>query len=216
MIGPQWVAAILLGPSLALNIVLIRSRPSGSRVASDSRVIDVDRAPAGRTMDGGGADAPRKRATRGDPACQRRLDAAREGLERAADELRRVMPARRLFQVGAPNEIAQRRVSAVLARLLTDEAGAIPAHTVECRDEVCRLSVLRPEKESEGSGWMLRLQRSADLRAYVVGGIDFEGGGSLKDPVTAEALRRQDAYLRLASADGAPAAPRERDEADGR
>jgi hypothetical protein len=139
-----------------------------------------------------------------DPACLARRDALRAEVERAAQELRRVAPADRLFRMGAPNEGARARLAPVIARALAGDGGA-PSHTLECRDQVCRLSILQREGE-DANRWMWPLQdpRQELQSRYSRHGVGFTGVRWVKDPVTGEDLKRHDCFVKLANADGSP------------
>jgi hypothetical protein len=137
------------------------------------------------------------------PECRKKVEALQGEIERAATELRRVMPADRLFRLGAPNEPARARMAPVLARLMGSDAGPPPEHTVECRDYVCKVSVLDTEGGPSPDRWMLPLQ-SPEMRLYTHHGVQFTGGGFVKDPVSGEGLRRSEAFIKLANPDGTP------------
>jgi hypothetical protein len=148
------------------------------------------------------ASAPRTAVTPASAAeCRKQVDVLRGDIERAATELRRVMPADRLFRLGAPNEPARARLAPVLARLMSTDAGPTPTHTLECRDYVCKLSVLDPEGGPSPDRWMLPLQ-SPQMGLYTPQGVLFTGGDWVKDPVSGEGFRRNEAFIKLANPDG--------------
>jgi hypothetical protein len=190
------IGLVALVASLGLNAALVAARyraPSGAQGA----------VPASGGAGAAGAPGAEEPSAPSDPACPERL-ALHEEIDRAAQELRRVAPADRLFRMGAPNDVARARLAPVIERALAGAAGA-GSHTLECRDQVCRLSIFQREAE-DANAWSRALQdpRRELLSRYTRDGIQFTGGGRVSDPITGERLTRRDGYIRLANADGAP------------
>ena len=185
-----------LGISLALNVALVWSRAHPARQTTTSSVQDP--------QDGRPAAPAVKRRETDTTGCESQLTSLRADVDRAAEELRRVLPPHELFRLGAPNEAARARLATVLAPILAGDAGSPPEHTFECRDFVCRLSVIDPAGGPSADRWLLPLQRASELRRYTRRGLLFRGGGWLKDPVTGEDLQRRYMYITLLRADGAP------------
>jgi hypothetical protein len=199
MLSRAWLAALVV--SLAFNGGLLWERMTKAHgTATDIKLTGHSSSPDTPLS----ASAPRTAVNPTSAAeCRKEVDVLRGDIERAATEIRRVMPADRLFRLGAPNEPARARLAPVLARLMSTDAGPTPTHTLECRDYVCKLSVLDPEGGPTPDRWMLPLQ-SPQMRLYTRQGAQFTGGGWVKDPVSGEGLRRSEVFIKLANPDGTP------------
>jgi hypothetical protein len=138
-------------------------------------------------------------------ACEARRPRLRAEIERASEELRKVLSPQEQFRLGAPNEAARVRLAPVLERILAEHGGPLPDHDFECRDLVCRLCVLDAVDGGSANRWMLPLQTSAELRRYQRGSVQFAGGAFVRDSATGQGFSRRCAHVPLASADGAPA-----------
>jgi hypothetical protein len=130
--------------------------------------------------------------------CQSRLAAAETDVQNKSGQLRRVLPFARLFRIGRPNPEAAALLGPLVDRVLLGlDGGAVPTHSLECRDVVCRLVFVSPT-DSDSDGWMQSLQRrDTELRRHV-SGMSFHVGNPTQDPITREGLQESAVYLRLA------------------
>jgi hypothetical protein len=179
--------------SIGLNVVLFFGRGWEGGVAPPEGSLPRVPAPA--------AGRPPEDAS----ACEARLPQLRAEIERASDQVRKVLFPHERFRLGAPNELARVRLAPLLERIVASDGGPVPDHDLECRDLVCRLCVLDAVDGGSADRWMIPLQTSAELARYQRGRVEFAGGAFVRDSVTGRAFRRRCAHIPLASADGAPA-----------
>jgi hypothetical protein len=132
-------------------------------------------------------------------------------LERVATEkgaeLRKRLPLARLFRLGEPNPEGAALLGPMIARLLAaTDAGAAPNHSFECRDVVCRLTIVTPTGTNTNPWWQALQRRNTDLRGHT-NGMSFHVGTPTQDPVTKEGLVEEAVYFRLGTPPGATGRP---------
>jgi hypothetical protein len=111
------------------------------------------------------------------------------------EKLAQVLPPHVIFQAGSPNNAATAMFLPIVSRLLGGDGGAPASHTLECRNVVCRLSVV--EDQRADANWRQLLQRDADFRSRVAT-IGFHGPDPSQDLLTKESILETRVYFRIA------------------
>jgi hypothetical protein len=193
--------------SLALNAFLVVRR-GPSLVPATVGTSESAAAPAGARTEVS-APAAQARPPNDLTSCLGRLATLETVAVERSGELRRVLPLAQLFRLGERNPEAEMRLGPLIDALLAIDGGSGPSRTLECRDVVCKLTLLEPTG-SDANVWGRALQRrNTPLRAHT-SGMSFHVGNPTQDPVTREGLVESAVYFKLAgTADprgsGAPA-----------
>jgi RNA polymerase sigma-70 factor (ECF subfamily) len=109
-----------------------------------------------------------------------------------------------LFERGEANETAEAVLGPILAAILKEAVDEVPAHRLECRTWVCRLTLLQTiEQRAQMGRWAKVLPRHPDVTArsarVTVGGAD-----RVIDSLSGEELRRAVVHVTLADPSARP------------
>jgi len=192
--------SVLLLASVATNLLfLASSRSSHSRIGAPvAAPLVVD----------GGREVPPVDSTPAPSAdedladCRARLPSLQAEAERLSQEPRDKLPPFRIFRLGTPNSEAEATLRPIVLAALSGDAGSVPDHVFECRDVVCRLTIVE-SKDAGASAWMGRLQASVDLRKRISSAAFH--GSDRRDLLTRTMLSERRVYLRLVDADAGSA-----------
>jgi hypothetical protein len=193
-----WTVAV---GSMVLNVVLLVRGAKGS-VPTDNSIStalqSVTRSPTPALT-----RAPQ--APTDLPACLTQVATLERVATEKSEELRKVLPFASLFRLGEPNLEGAALLTPIVDRILAAmDAGGSPNHSLECRDVVCKLTIVEPAGTTS-KPWMEALQRPGnDLRSHT-NGMSFHATNPSQDPVTKEGLVESTVYLNLASAPAAGA-----------
>jgi hypothetical protein len=114
--------------------------------------------------------------------------------------------AEKLFARGESNPIAEATLRPLIDQIMAGDAGAGPAHFLECRTWVCKLALALTDAESTTERmriWRVPLQDSIAMRARqrsAGGGLRSVPG--LADPLSGVVLTRVDLYVILKDPSG--------------
>ncbi|HMI83851.1 MAG TPA: hypothetical protein VK550_07130 [Polyangiaceae bacterium] len=132
------------------------------------------------------------------PECLSRFVSLQSEAAQVAQKLRDVLPPFKIFRMGVPNADAEATFRPLLARVLSVDGGAPPNHVVECRDVVCRLTIVRDGKP-QANDW-LPLQRDSELLRLTTLRA-FRGSHTTEDAITGAPLSEERIYFRLHEVD---------------
>jgi hypothetical protein len=124
-----------------------------------------------------------------------RLDARVAELNHALLER---LPAERAYVLGHRDDPADKSIRPVLERLLRGD-GSAPDFSLECRDRICRLTLIDFEP-ARGAEVTTALQRDVELGRHV-SGVTFAGEARSADMLSETGVREAHIYLRLNALD---------------
>lgn len=134
------------------------------------------------------------------------LEAERDTLARATEGARTL--AKDAFLTSAPNPAVDPRLTEAVAALI-DKAGKC-GHSLECRGQVCRISLLVPESMTKVKGWLAFECFDAAgwdrVFPWLRGLPQHEYAGFSFDPVSRTGFKKVDLYYWLAGDGAAPEA----------
>jgi hypothetical protein len=191
----------LLVTSIAVNVVLLaRARPTSQPTRERFRGSEKLDNGAGSAIPSSSSNSSSFDSSHSNLSeCLERLPAMEADAMQVSQKLRRVLPPHRIFQLGDPNGDAEVTFRPMVERVLYRDGGVGPTYALECRDIVCRLTIVE-DNDAHVSNWAAAFQEDIDLRKHVTA-MAFRGATSTDDLLTKTTLRQERIYLRLVDPD---------------
>ena len=188
---------LVLLASLTVNAALLyrtRSTPN-RRATSATGEVEGGNAAAVTIMQSPVAPPPGSETL---SACLRRLPLLHSEVSEIGQKLRYVLPLFKIFRMGAPNNDAEAKFRPIVERLLSVDGGHPPNHVVDCRDVVCRLTIVR-EGNAQLNHW-LALQHDSEFLRLTTRRA-FQGPNPTEDARTGASLSEERTYFQLRESD---------------
>jgi hypothetical protein len=130
--------------------------------------------------------------------CQRRLPSLQSEASEIGQKVRNALPLFKIFRMGGFNNDAEAKFRPIVQRLLSEDGGDPPNHIVECRDVMCRVTIVR-DGNALANNWS-DLQRDSEFLRLTTR-RSFHGSHPTDDALTGANLSEERIYFQFREAD---------------
>jgi hypothetical protein len=113
-----------------------------------------------------------------------------------------ILPRPEIFKRGDPNPAAQRELEGVIRRIVARDGSGDVSHRLECRDIVCKVTVIQPTNEAPNV-WLDAIQSDRDLISRAKA-MDLSAPSPIKGFLGNRNLNEYLVYIQLRDMGGIP------------